>query len=55
MTDLMVSRDSLEEADRQLAMLADACMDHEDSVPSWVIAARRSIQRSLQECESNGA
>lgn len=40
---------SLEEADRQLAMLEDACIDETGHVPAWVEAARMAVSHARQE------
>jgi len=45
----LVDEASLREADRQLAFLEDVCLEEEESVPPWVIAARRCVTQGLEE------
>jgi len=46
---LETSAASLEEADRQLALLADVMLDEEDDVAAWVVAARRAVTYARHE------
>jgi len=56
MSDLSLRADpkSLEEANRQLAMLEDACIDEAGEVPAWVRAARTAVSHARQEVETDG-
>ena len=44
-----VASESLREADRQLAFLEDACLEEGESVPPWIVAARRAVQDARGE------
>jgi len=49
MSDVMVSREALEEAARRLRALEDVCLEEDEAVPPWLIAARRSVTGKLEE------
>jgi hypothetical protein len=44
-----VSEESLEEAYRQLTLLADAHLDESGSVPQWIVTAKRCVRAQLEE------
>jgi len=45
---LRIDPQALEEADRQLALLADAMLEEEGDVRPWVIAARHAIHHAQE-------
>jgi len=45
---VFVDDGSLEEAHRQLAMLADVHQAEEGDVPAWVIAAKHAVRSELR-------
>jgi hypothetical protein len=57
MSDLSLRADpkSLEEAQRQLAMLEDVCIDEAGEVPAWVRAARTAVSHARQEVDQDEA
>lgn len=42
------SEKSLNEANRQLAMLEDVMIEEDHEVPPWLIAARQAVKNELQ-------
>lgn len=50
--ELRVDPKSLREADRQLAMLEDVCIDESGDVPAWLVAARRAVEHARTEVDS---
>jgi len=44
----LASRQSLEEAHRQLTLLADAHREEDGRVPPWIVAAKLSVRAELE-------
>jgi len=40
---------ALRKADRQLANLADVCLEEDGDVPAWIIAARHAVMQAREE------